>query len=695
VHLVRPLRGWNAAALAFFAIGCDGAFERPANPTCLAPARPSQLVELRPVYESVALEEPVQMQITSDGAWWYVAQRRGRVVRFAAETDAPQVEVVLDLGPEVFLQEAGLLGFALHPDFTTNGDLFVSYTRTGGTFATSRLSRFHSSDGGRTFDAAGELVVLEIDQTTRLHHNADIEFGPDGYLYLGFGDGGPHGDPNGHAQDPFQLKGKILRIDVDAGSPYTIPSDNPFATGGGAPEVWALGFRNPWRFGFDRLTGELWAGDVGWRDWEELDLVVRGGNYGWPLREGTHCVGDNACETPGLIDPVVEYGHDQGHSITAGTVYRGTAIPDLAGHVIYGDYVTGYVWALDPNERPAAPRVINADGHNVISFAEDLDGELYLLDIWRGTIWRLAAGATGPADLPGLLSSTGCFGPGGEPASGLIPYEINVPFWSDGADKRRWMALPDGATIGVTGDGDLDFPIGSVLVKEFGLGGLRVETRLMVRHDDGAWAGYTYRWDADQDDATLLPLASEPTIDEWGGATWSYPRRPECLACHTAAAGRTLGLELRQLDRPGPWPDRPENQLEAFERAGLFDRPLPATRTPLPEISGTAPLAERARAWLHANCSYCHRPGGVGEGGFDLRFDTPLAETAVCDVPPEDDLGLTDARIVAPGAPERSVLATRIRSTGVSRMPPLGSAVIDEAGAALVEAWIRSITSCE
>jgi hypothetical protein len=269
--------------------------------------------------------------------------------------------------------------------------------------------------------------------------------------------------------------------------------------------VWALGLRNPWRFSFDRETGELWAGDVGGDHFEEIDRVVRGGNYGWNLREGSRCTSASGCGATNVIDPVIALAHSQMSSITFGVSYRGSALPGLRGHLIYADYASGVVWELDPSDR--TPSIITSGGQSVVSFAEDENGEPLLVDL-RGSLWRLLPGLAGPSDVPSLLSATGCFRSGGVPAPGLIPYEINTSFWSDNAAKQRWLASPDGTKIHIHADGHLELPIGSVVAKEFAVDGTRVETRLFVRHADGGWAGYTYRWDGAQRDATLVSSAA-------------------------------------------------------------------------------------------------------------------------------------------------------------------------------------------
>jgi len=252
------------------------------------------------------------------------------------------------------------------------------------------ISRFTSADGGATLDLASEQVLLTIEQPFENHNGGGVAFGPDGLLYLGLGDGGSAGDPSGNAQNPARLLGKLLRIDVDSGTPYAIPPSNPFASGGGRGEVYAFGLRNPWRFSFDRATGALWLADVGQNTWEEVDIIVSGGNYGWSPREGTHCYppGTLSCAGP-YLDPVVEYSHAEGASITGGYVYRGAALPRLAGHYVYGDFGSGHIWAV-PAAGPYTPVQI-AQGNAISSFGEDAAGELYVADLATGQVSKLVA----------------------------------------------------------------------------------------------------------------------------------------------------------------------------------------------------------------------------------------------------------------------------------------------------------------
>jgi hypothetical protein len=391
-----------------------------------------------------------------------------------------------------------------------------------------------------------------------------------------------------NSQDTDTLPGNVLRLDVNGTFPYSIPSDNPFADGGGAPEIFAAGLRNPWRGGFDSATGQLWVGDVGVNEYEKINKVHKGGNYGWPVMEGLHCRNATACDDTGLIAPIVEYPHAPGsNAVIGGPMYNGSAISSLQGTALYGDVASGEVTGLffDDNGTPAPELLVNV-GANIFSFAEGPDKEVYVLRSNR--VDKLVpTGSGAPSTFPTLLSETGCVDPldPKEPAPGLIPYDVLAVLWSDGAKKKRFIAMPDwlkpNTTIGIEPDGDFRFPIGTVLLKEFRLGSKIVETRLLVRHSHGEWAGYSYEWNDAQTDATLV-AGSKTRL--WGQRTWTYPSRSECLQCHTAAAGRSLGPEIIQLHTGKIYPStgRKGNQLATFDAIGLFTNGLPA---PLSDLS--------------------------------------------------------------------------------------------------------------
>ncbi|MCK6502875.1 PQQ-dependent sugar dehydrogenase [Myxococcota bacterium] len=671
----------------------DGGTPAPGEgPRCSLPASPPVAageVGLARAFPALSFDLPIFLtQAPGDAErWWVIEQQAG--IRTWSGEDATEAPFALDLRDRLFVSyECGVLGLAFDPDFARNGHAWVVYTTagTGGAAADWHLSRFTSLDGGQSFDPDSELVVLELAQPYQNHNGGALAFGPDGYLYVSVGDGGSAGDPLGTGQDPTDLFGAILRLDVSEateGAPYAIPADNPFAAEGlfagqpGAPEVYAWGLRNAWAMSFDRATGELWAGDVGQDRWEEIDRIEAGGNYGWSEMEGSACY-QAGCETEGLLLPEAEYSHDEGRSVTGGVVYRGEALA-LVGAYLYADFWTGRLWALeaDPRTGGAAARLLLEPEHSWSGFAQDPAGEVLLLSMYEGTAWRVVPAGEGEvSDFPQRLSETGCVDPLAptQVAAGLLPYEVRHPFWSDGADKARWLSLPEGGVATVGEGGDLSLPAGSVVVKEFRRDGRPFETRLLVHHEDGSHAGYSYRWDEDGADATLLDGSLREDV---AGQAWHYPSRAECRTCHTDVASVSLGLELAQLGE----------EVAAWREAGLLAGE--AAVTPLVALDDPD-LDAAARSYLHANCAFCHQPGGPGGGSLDLRWGVDLAESGLCAAPSQGDLGIEDARIVAPGEPARSVLLARIRDLGAARMPPLGSLQVDEAGAARIEEWIAA-----
>lgn len=330
-----------------------------------------------------------------------IVEQRGTIQLLSANFTADGT--LLDISAQTLNSgEQGLLGLAFDPNFASNGFIYVDYVsdKTGGRCAQAadarctRISRFTANKDGSgnilftTVANNSEKVLLEISQPYTNHKGGMLAFGPDNYLYIGMGDGGSGGDPLGNAQNLGVLLGKILRIDPNGADPYAVPADNPFvATNGAAPEIWAYGLRNPWRFSFDRQSGKLWAGDVGQDAYEEIDIITGGGNYGWNAREGKH-VYNSSVAAPNAIEPVSEYDHTQGEAITGGYVYRGAAIPALNGYYIYGDYVSGALWAL--NTTTLSNQLLGNTGRSISSFGEDASGELYLLDYASGSILRIA-----------------------------------------------------------------------------------------------------------------------------------------------------------------------------------------------------------------------------------------------------------------------------------------------------------------
>jgi uncharacterized repeat protein (TIGR03806 family) len=679
---------------------------RPKNATCKVPERPPSPTPLAVELISPALPGiifPVGIfQAPDDPAHFYVLEHsEGKVVRVGSSVAASTVEDVVTV-PIVYENELGILGLAFDPQWTTNRRVYLSYVTTGGSLPGGYRMVVARLQANATLDTfTFDREVFSYDQPGFGHAGGTIEFGPDGNLYLAPGDGLVTQE---RVQDPGYLQGKVLRIHLENDGSYTIPPTNPYASGGGRPEVFASGFRNPWRFSFDRATGDLWVGDVGESSYEEIDRVELGGNYGWPVREGAHChEPQENCPTAGLVDPVYEYAHGSDLAVVGGFVYRGSKIPSLHGTYVFADFYSGKIYGLG-YDAAGAPSVRElADAKTPISsLGQAADGELVMTGFNSWLLYKLVATGPQPIDtFPDRLSKTGCAMPGRplDPAPGLVPYDVNAPFWSDGADKRRYLALPDDATIAVGKDGDFDLPVGSVLRKDFTLGGKRIETRLFMRHQDGDWAGYSYAWDDAETDATLVRGGKTAKV---AGGNWAYPSSGQCLQCHTKAAGRTLGLELAQLNRDFVYTatNRVSNQLATLDHIGLLAAKVgdPQALPALPDPSGAGPVDARARAYLHTNCSFCHRPEGPGRGTANWLYDTPWASAGACDVEPvAGDLGVAGARLVKPGAPDQSLALLRLRSQNAARMPPfppLGSRRLDASGSALLDTWIRGLSTC-
>jgi glucose/arabinose dehydrogenase len=356
-------------------------------------------------------ETPVlALQAPGDTSAWYVVEQAGRVRVFANDADVSGSTDFVDLRARVTSGgEAGLLGMAFHPSYPGDPRVFLSYTATVGGDLVSRISAFRTTDGGETLAPDTEEVLLSAMQPASNHNGGHVAFGPDdGLLYVGLGDGGGSGDPSapiGNGQKLTTLLGKMLRIDVDGtsdGLPYRIPAGNPHAgnapcpNGGGTrpcPEIFAYGFRNPWRWSFDRAGADLWVADVGQGAREEVDLVVPGGNYGWRCFEGTQPYNADCGPNAGLsLPPAVEYDHAAGRSITGGYVYRGGTIPALRGRYVFGDFITGRLWhvpgTVTPTLTVTAAQAFET-GLGLVSFAEDVAGELYVLDYGGGTLHRV------------------------------------------------------------------------------------------------------------------------------------------------------------------------------------------------------------------------------------------------------------------------------------------------------------------
>ncbi len=369
----------------------------------LALALLSPKVHLEPVHTSLVFNEPIQ--VLFDGTQkdtMYVVEKNGFVLRVSTNKNETEKQPFLDISDRVGVthDEEGLLSLAFHPEYATNGEMFVWYSAQKP--KRSVLSRFVKDTESEKVHNSSEEIILEVLQPWSNHNGGTVLFGQDGYLYVGIGDGGAANDPHKNGQNKNTLLGSVICIDIDTKSektPYSIPSSNPLVGQDGVrEELWAWGLRNPWRMSFDRETGLLWTGDVGQNAWEEIDIVKRGGNYGWNIREGKHEFSNNKEATKELIEPVFEYGRRQGGSITGGFVYRGTEIPSLIGSYIYSDYLSKRIWALVPDEKDnttyTTTRIAKNTPIAISSFGETPDGEILACGFQnpysrKGKIYRL------------------------------------------------------------------------------------------------------------------------------------------------------------------------------------------------------------------------------------------------------------------------------------------------------------------
>lgn len=644
----------------------------------------------------------------------------GRILAIPDDQDASD--------PELLVEIDGLaVGFAFHPDYERNGYLYVGLNgpMSGGPRKTQVFRYTVDRRPPHRIDPDSKLVVIEWESDG--HNGGDLAFGNDGYLYVSSGDGTSGSDPILTGQRLDDLLGGVLRIDVDHPDPgrsYGVPRDNPFVDRPGArPELWAYGLRNPWRLSFDRESGQLWVGNNGQDLWEQVYLIKKGGNYGWSVVEGGHIFQANRQPGPDpILAPAADHPHSEARSISGGRVYRGTRLPELVGAYLYGDWSTGRVWGVrHDGEQTTWHRELVDTPFNITGFGTDHAGELYVIDQVSG-FYRLEPATEAdrpPHPFPTLLSQTGLFAsvPSHRPHSAALPFEVNAPQWADGAAMTRFAALPGLDLIEqrpqLNAGGAWTFPNGTVLVQTLSLDlapdagpseRKRVETRLLVRQQ-GEWTGYSYRWNDEQTDAELVPAAGDVAEFEVadpaapGGRreqVWKFPSRTECLVCHSRAAGFVLAFTPLQLDRDHDFGAVVDDQLRTFEHIGLFQGALPARSEGRPRLvdpyDDRAPLEARVRSYLHVNCSTCHVGEGGGNASMEMALPTPTDRMNLIDARPEHaDFDIPDARLVAPGSPERSILLRRISRRETGQMPPLVSTEVDRAAVGLITDWIRAL----
>jgi uncharacterized repeat protein (TIGR03806 family) len=472
----------------------------------------------------------------------------------------------------------------------------------------------------------------------------------------------------------------------------------------------------------DPATGQIWVGNNGQDLWEQAYLLERGANYGWPVVEGTHPFQPDRPRGPTpFTAPTVEHPHSISRSLTGGVVYHGNELDELRGAYLYGDYSTGRIWAVrHDGESIEWHRVVADTALEIVGFGLDTRGELLIVD-HGGGLYRLEP--TPPTDplspFPERLSETGLFTSvaNHEMRPGIVSYSVNAESWADGSHKSRYIALPGTSTVDFSASGHWKFPEGAVLLQTLSVNEpsetatrtRRLETRVLLRQQ-GEWAGYSYRWNDEQTDAVLVAADGDELevdlADPFTGRTsshrWHIPSRIECMVCHSRAAEYVLGLSTPQMNRTldyefdGNGDGVELNQLIAWNQMGMFSADVAESPDDLAQMvdpyDSSANLTARARSYQHANCQHCHLNSGGGNADFEIDFHRRLDETALVDVKPvHSTFGLGDARLVAPGHPERSVLFYRLSKLGVGRMPQLGVTQLDRAGIRLLHDWIASL----
>ncbi|MEZ4398416.1 MAG: PQQ-dependent sugar dehydrogenase [Kofleriaceae bacterium] len=663
---------------------------------------------------------------------FYVAQQNGRVLTFPEGGTA--ATVALDLSTKVIWgYEPGLTQFAIDPRAPDR--VYVTYitcpASTIGVGGPSCVDGEQAdvrtvvagfrvlADG--TIDPASEWLVFDIAHARTEHNGGGAQFGPDGLLYVGVGDGGLF--PAVAPRRLDSLLGKILRVDVHAAdgsplptaTPYRIPADNPHvATPGARGEIFARGVRNPWRFdvSLDEGRPAVWLGDVGLVTSEEINLAHAGDDLGWPDVEGPYCRSNpdqvtvttgTAC-LAGTTPPVAWYRQAEGVSVTGGMVYRGQALSGLRGTYLYADFTTGNISSLTWQGSGWTRNLVVRTSGAIGSFATDLSGELYTLDWWSGAIAKLVPTAATPAQPAPLLSQTGCVDAADPhvPGPGAIRYAVNAPLL-DGDDvyKERWMYLTNGAQLLEWSDtGVYNATPGTIAVKNFDVGERRVETRIMYLHSDWTWSFWTYQWRADGSDAVRVDSGRTDSVD---GQPWRIPERGECQLCHDD--GRLLGMRVEQLNGPMYYPStgRWANQLDTLRALGKAARltvpgfsvvPVPPTATlpRWPEYDDTAaPVGERVGAFLTSNCAHCHRPAGAGRGNFTMFDRTSLCQQALA----ADIFDDPTMRVVVPGDPARSMVWRRLVEDTLPYRMAAGRQRREHTGSALVAAWITTTAATE
>ena len=781
---------------------------------------PSGGFQFSNTFPGITFDQPTCLEtIPGNSQALVVTERTGRIQLIQDVTAASPVKTLFLTIPNTLGDGfRGIRGVAFHPDFATNRYFYVGYDHDNGNNDTVRVSRFTANADLSAVNASTELVLLENSSDQGIHRINRLQFGPDGYLYIAVGDDGNFTGPLHSQRIDDDFWSSVLRIDVDkkAGNYepantdgvnldgsgnafYSVPADNPFIdtaftdgrgvttlNGQTTPtndpfevrtEMYAIGFRNPWKIGFVPVTGELWVADDGHAGYEKICIMPKGGNAGWGYFEGTDPgvlqTGSNRYSGPfsdppagiDFVQPILEYERPGStstggvKSIIGGTFYQGTAIPELSGAFLFADYTNGDIWYLKRPDNAAFQFVqrvpvggnwgmdetgmvtqtisetgnfeaksfgvssivrIGTEGGIVAMATDPSDGSVLMLDYNDGIIRRLVFNPD-DGSIPQTLSDTGAFSDLSTltPNAGVTPYDLNLRFWSDHADKTRFFALKNlSDTIVYSQDGFWQAPAGAVWIKHFdmdlnrdspGTNVKRLETRFLVKTEDDFY-GLSYRWNDAGTAANLVANngdAFDLTITE-GGSThierWQIPSRGDCRTCHTNNNEVMLGFNTRQLNRPGSLSGLSDNYLKLLHDAGYFSptEELPTDYGNLPKFhtpdDESVNLEERVRSYLAVNCSYCHYEGSNAVP--NSWSGDPFLTIEQTNLLHSEGIGFTVVdptdRLIIPGnAPKSLLLSLVSNSNGYSRMPPLATNVVDQEGVTLITDWINNYANAK
>ncbi|MDP2527697.1 PQQ-dependent sugar dehydrogenase, partial [Maribacter dokdonensis] len=732
----------------------------------------SQPYEL--AFANLNFDTPLNFNTVPNSNNIVVGQRDGKVFWFIDDENTAQKSLVIDLSLEVGgkIWDGGFLGLSLHPEFGSGQNKNFAYvyytTQSTDTTLESPLSfscgleRFHGNylvlerfeiePLSMQFVANSRVTLIKRRMFNTTHRGGGMQFGDDGFLYISTGDQAAYINAQQIAEN---LDGGVLRLDVDmdlsrshvplrklgvndvgendefSGFYYTIPNDNPFVDYSGSvfEEYYSIGHRNPHRLTKDSQTGVFYIGEVGEDSHEEINVLSAGKNYGWPLYEGF--AGPKLSCLPQLYNdmdhtrPLVSFPRSEANAIIGGYVYRGNNMPELKGKYLCADYGVGSeIWAVDINTGNYE-LLGNFTPTNIVSFGQDFDGELYLLKQGDNVNLYKLKSSSDLHSAPTTLSATGVFV--GDVANlnvreGFIPYDLIDSFYSDGAVKKRWMAIPNNGShntseekIDFSANGNWNFPVGSVLVKHFEYPiddnnptvTRKLETRFSIKDAEGEFYFLTYRWNESQTEAYLVEegLDENITINTVNGdfrqISWHYPSEGECLSCHNPSSGGTLGPRTKNLNKDYDYTDlggTVGNQLVTLSALGILNENISdeevsqfVTHTSMYDLNSN--LEDRARSYLDLNCAYCHNPNTNNRANFDLRLERTLSQTGLLTAGVNEPLNIDiDEKILYPGNALKSILYHRTASVQPgTMMPPLAKNQVDEKGVELLEEWINSL----